>query len=315
MKKPELLIAAGSIQQMKRYVEAGANAVQVGEARFGMRLPGDMQIEELKRAVPWAHERGVKVYAVVNKIMENHQLDELQQYIADVHAAGVDALVFGDPAVIMAMRQAGVSLPLHWNAEMTSTNYETARYWKSKGSVRMITARELNMEEMIETAEVLRGEMEVQVQVHGLTNIYHSKRDLLTVYKEHLGSGDRALLGKLSGNAEEGMFLIEQERPDERFPIYEDAGGTHIMSSDDICLLDVLDELLAGGLASMKIEPLLKSEEYNETVLRSYRAAIDAYCAGPDQYAFQEEWLDAVKRLQDPRRELSYGFSFKQLVY
>ncbi|CAG7654523.1 peptidase U32 family protein [Paenibacillus allorhizosphaerae] len=309
----ELLITAGSVEEVRRYIAAGANAVIVGEHRFALRMPGEVTLPELADVVPWVHEQGAKVYVAVNNIMENDMLGDLSAYIAKLGELQVDAIAFGDPAVLMAVRQAAPGLPMHWNAEMTSTNYATARYWASKGAGRIVLARELNLDETLEIKRQLGDEMEVQVQVHGITNIYHSKRSLLTNYKEHQGRPEE--LDKLTLGQEEGLFLIEQERQNERYPVYEDQNGTHIMSSDDICMLDSLHELLEGGLDSLKIDGLMKSVEYNETVVRSYRQAIDAYEADPAGYEFQEQWLDAIRELQDPRRELSYGFFYKEQVY
>ncbi|WP_281888895.1 peptidase U32 family protein [Paenibacillus sp. YYML68] len=310
--KPELLITAGSSEEAKRYAEAGASAILFGEHRYGLRLPGEIVRSELETLIPWLHERSVKVYAAVNNILSNEQLDELPAYLAELQRLQVDAVVFGDPAVLLALREAAPGMKLHWNAEMTSTNYATAAYWGRKGAIRVVLARELNLEETLEIKQQL-ADMEVQVQVHGITNIYHSKRSLLTNYQEHQGRAEEQ--EPISLSKEEGLFLIEQERQNERFPVYEDVNGTHIMSSDDICMLDGLHELMEGGIDSFKVESLLKTVEYNEAVLRSYRKAIDAYAADPSAYEFQDEWLEPIRELQDPRRELSYGFFYKEQVY
>lgn len=309
MKKPELYITAGSAEEARKYIEAGADAVAVGVHRFGLRLPGEVTLDELGTLIPWAHDRGAKVYVVVNKIMDNQLLPELPDYLGHIKKLNADAAVYGDPAVLIAVRQAAQGLALHWNAEMTSTNYETANYWASKGSTRVVLARELNLEETLEMKRKLPS-MEVEVQVHGMTNIYHSKRSLLSNYQDHQGRDSQVAKG-----LEEGLFLIEQERQDERYPVYEDVNGTHIMSSDDICMLEDLHELMAGNIDSFRIDSLLKSQEYNITVIQSYRKAIDAYFADPEQYEFQEEWIDAIRKLQDPRRELSFGFFYKEQVY
>ncbi|WP_240414312.1 peptidase U32 family protein [Paenibacillus periandrae] len=309
MKKPELYISAGTAEEARRYVEAGADAVSVGEHRYGMRLSGEVLLDELSELIPWCHERGAKVYVMVNKIIDNEMLALLPNYLQRVQQLEADAVVFGDPAVLIAMRQAAPGLPLHWNAEMTSTNYETANYWGSKGSKRVVLARELNMDETLEIKSKL-PHMEVQVQVHGITNIYHSKRSLVTNYEDHQGREQGASKG-----LGDGLFLIEQERKDERYPLYEDENGTHIMSSDDICMLENLHELIEGHLDSLKIEGLLKSPEYNEAVIKSYRLAIDTFCSDPENYVFEEQWLDAIRELQDPRRELTFGFFFKEQVY
>lgn len=309
MKKPELYISAGTAEEARRYVEAGADAVSVGEHRYGMRLSGEVMLDELSDLIPWCHERGAKVYVMVNKIIDNEMLAQLPDYLQRVQQLQADAVVFGDPAVLIAMRQAAPGLPLHWNAEMTSTNYETANYWGSKGSKRVVLARELNMDETLEIKSKL-PHMEVQVQVHGITNIYHSKRNLVTNYEDHQGREQGASKG-----LEDGLFLIEQERKDERYPLYEDENGTHIMSSDDICMLENLHELIEGHIDSLKIEGLLKSPEYNEAVIKGYRLAIDTFCPDPENYVFEEQWLDAIRELQDPRRELTFGFFFKEQVY
>lgn len=310
-KRPELLIPAASAEQMVTYIEAGADAVLVGEARFGLRLPGDVTAGELRRAVPEAHAKGAKVYAALNHIMDNDTVELLPDYVRELETAGVDAVVFGDPAVLKAVKTHAPKLDLHWNAEMTSTNYATAAYWGRKGASRVVAARELNLEELVEFADKLRGSMDVEVQVHGMTNIYHSKRHLLANYTAHRG---KELEGELY-TSERGLYLIEQERPNERFPIYEDASGTHVMSSDDICMLENLGELIDGGLACFKIESILKPETYNVTVLQSYRAAIDAYLADPAGFTFDQEWLDRIQAAQPADRELSYGFFYKVQVY
>jgi putative protease len=308
--KYELLATAGSLEELKCLVEAGADAVQIGDPRFGMRLPGNFPVEETAEAVRFAHSHGARVYAVCNNIMDNAVLSELPAYLKLLQEAEIDAVVFGDPAVLIAMKQAGVKLPLHWNAEMTSTNYVTANYWGTKGATRVILARELNMEQVIEFKQ--QAKIQVQVQVHGMTNIYHSKRTLVSNYYDHQGQDptDENL------GADRKLFLIEEERQDERFPVYEDRNGTHIMSSDDICMAESLHELMEAGLNSFKIEGLLKSIEYNETVVRCYRQIIDAYTADPDGYVFNEEqWLEPIRALQHPERELSFGFYYKEQVY
>ncbi|MDF2645720.1 MAG: yrrN [Paenibacillus sp.] len=309
MKKPELVVSCSTVAELKRLIEAGADAVIIGETRYGMRLPGEVKLEEIQEAVSWAHEQKASVYVAVNNIFDNNALEGLRDYLAKLQEYGVDAIIFGDPAVLMTARNLPKPLALHWNAEMTSTNYATANYWAKQGATRVVLARELNMEQVLAFKE--HAELAVEVQVHGITNIYHSKRELVKNYIEHQGK-DAA---EQDRSMERGLFLIEHERRDQRYPVYEDSNGTHIMSSEDICMLENLPELMDGQIDSLKIEGLLKSSLYNETVVRSYRAVIDAYAADPEGYIFQQEWLDAIVKLQDPERELSYGFFYKEQVY
>ncbi|REK75986.1 peptidase U32 family protein [Paenibacillus paeoniae] len=307
--RPELLATASSLEELNRLMDAGADACYIGESRYGTRLSGEFTREMIKEAVSLAQAKGVRIYAAVNNIIDNDTLEGLHDYIAFLHEAGVDAIVFGDPAVLMAARAHAPGMPLHWNTEMTSTNFATAEYWARRGATRYVLARELNMEQIEDTKS--KSKLEIQVQVHGMTNIYHSKRSLVNNYLDHKGEPDRIP----NADLERGLYMMEADRPDERYPIFEDVNGTHVMSSSDICMLENLHELLAVSVDSFKIEGIMKSIEYNEQVVRVYRLAIDAYLADPEGYRFQEEWLDSIRELQDPKRELSYGFFYKEQVY
>ncbi|MEK5033790.1 peptidase U32 family protein [Paenibacillus sp. FSL R7-0302] len=306
---PELLATAASLEEAAALLDAGASALLVGDDRFGMRLAGHFTLEDTAAVVKLAHARGGKVYVSINGLIPNTMLEELPAYVKAIGGLGVDGIEFGDPAVLAAVKAEAPGMKLHWNAEMTSTNYATANYWGRKGASRVVLARELNMDEMTEMVPNL--EVEAQVQVHGMTNIYHSKRKLVASYMSHQGRpSDGGSLGK-----ERGLFLIEAERPNEKFPIYEDENGTHIMSSDDICILEDLHFLLKAGVHSLKIEGLLKPVAYNVAVVKAYRHAMDIYAADPAEYAFEESWLEEVRSLQDPERELSFGFFYKEQVY
>lgn len=309
-RKPELLVPAGSLKELERYLQAGADAVLIGEAKYGMRLPGDMNLSDIGEAVRIAHQRGAKVYVRVNNLMSNDMLGDVREYVKRLAELGVDAVEFGDPAVLQIVREEAPQLKLHWNSEMTTTNFATANYWGSKGAARVVLARELNMDELTGMHPALK--IESEVQVHGMTNIYHSKRRLVQSYMTHQGrpvdpQGDLGLT--------RGLFLIEAERQDEKFPIYEDVNGTHIMSSDDICILEDLHLLMAAGVNSFKIETILKPIAYNETVIASYRQAMESYANDPEQYELNEVWINAIREIQDPERELSFGFFYKEQVY
>lgn len=307
--KPELLVPAGSVEEAASFIQAGANAVLVGEDKYGMRLPGECTLEQIKAITDYAHDHGAKVYVSVNALMTNDKLDDLPAYLQGLEQAGVDAAEYGDPAVLRLVKQSAPSLKLHWNAEMTSTNYATANYWGSRGASRVVLARELNMDEI--TGMIPHLQVEAEVQVHGMTNIYHSKRRLVASYMTHQG---RPVAGADLGK-ERGLFLIEAERRDEKFPIYEDGNGTHIMSSDDICILEDLHLLQEAGVHSLKIESLLKPSRYTIAVIKAYCAAIDAYAEDPENYRFEEAWMDGIRKLQDPERELSFGFFYKEQVF
>lgn len=308
MKKPEILATAGSMDELRRVIDAGADAVTIGESRWGVRLPGDFLLNDIAEACQYAKQRQAKIYVTVNKLFDNNEVTQLAEYLKQLAEIGADAIVFGDPSVIVICRQEGIAIPLHWNAEMTSTNYAAANYWGTKGATRVVLARELNMEQVLDFKR--NTHLEVQVQVHGATNIYHSRRKLIRSYMDFRGQDKEESFGM-----DRGLYLVEGERPDLRIPVYEDENGTHIMSAEDICMLEELPELIEGGIDSFKIEGLQKTVEYNEAVVRAYRSAVDAYAASPKQYEMNPEWLTSIQKLQDPHRELTFGFFFKEQVY
>ncbi|MEY4479773.1 MAG: hypothetical protein RLZZ267_451 [Bacillota bacterium] len=309
-KKPELLASAGSVEQAKAYFAAGADAVEVGEASFGMRLPGDVTLDGIRELKQVAGKLGKQVYVTVNNVFVNDELEALEGYLKELVDIQVDGIVFGDPAVLMILKDLGATVPLHWNTEMTATNQATAKYWGDRGATRFVLARELNLAEMHKAAKSL--DMEIEVQVHGITNMYHSKRSLVNSYMGHQNKQGRLTNG---AGLEAGLYLIEQERLDQHYPIYEDRNGTHIMAGEDISMLEVLDELLEVDFTSLKIETLLKSEAYNIATISAYRAAIDAFYADPANYVFNEAWIEAIRALQPAERELGFGFLFKEQVY
>jgi putative protease len=309
MIKPEIVTTASSLEELQKVIHAGADAVTIGEQRYGMRLSGEFGLDMVKQAVNLAHEQQAKIYVAVTNIMDNDVIKSLPNYLSELSQHGVDAIIFGDPSVLMVYKQLGLSLALHWNAEMTATNYTTANFWASKGARRVVLPRELNLEQIIEYRKNCK--IQVQVQVHGMTNIYHSLRHLVGSYLERQSTTlEKPVYGK-----DKGLYLIEAERRELNHPVYEDRNGTHIMSAEDICLLESLPELIDSGVHSFKIEGLLKSVEYNTAVVQAYRAALDTYIENPLNYEENPQWLLSIQQLQDPRRELTYGFLYKEQVY
>lgn len=309
MKKPELLVTPGSVAEIRKQIEAGADAFLIGEQRYGLRLAGEFSREDIKEAITIAHEQGKKVYVAVNAIFHNDIANELDDYVAFVKEANADAIVFGDPAVIMAVREAAPGFPLHWSPETIATNYYTANYWGKRGAVRAVLARELSMDAVIETKE--QADIQIEVQVHGMTCMFQSKRPLLGHYFEYMGKNLE--IEKKHGT--QNMLLHDEERSN-KYPIYEDANGTHIMSPNDMCIIDELQEMVEAGIDSFKIDGVLQTEEYRIATTTLYRKAIDLCVENPDQYEEEkEDMLQAAEALQQEHRPLDSGFFFKETVY
>ncbi|MGC8228569.1 peptidase U32 family protein [Pseudobacillus badius] len=309
MKKPELLVTPHSVAAIDLLAEAGADAFVVGEQRYGLRLAGEFSRTDIAQVIEKAHAKGKKVYVAVNAIFHNDIANELDEYIAFVKEAGADAIVFGDPAVLMAVRAAAPDMPLHWNTETTATNYFTCNYWGKRGAVRAVLARELSMEEIIEVKE--HAEVAIEVQVHGMTCMFQSKRPLLGHYFEYQGKVMEIENRKDAKN----MLLYDKER-ENKYPIFEDANGTHIMSPNDICIIDELAELIEAGIDSCKIDGILHSPEYLFEVTKLYRQAIDLCAECPEEYEeIKDELLEKIEDLQPAHRPLDTGFFFKETVY
>ncbi|QOV12784.1 peptidase U32 family protein [Viridibacillus arvi] len=309
MKKPELLVTPQSVEHVEALIQAGADAFLIGEQQFGLRLAGEFSIEQVAAATEKIHAAGKKVYVAMNAIFHNDRVDELAPYMRKLAEIGVDAIVFGDPAMIIARREAGVTIPLHWSPETIATNWFQADYWGKRGATRTVLARELSMDEVIEIKE--NTKFEIEVQVHGMTCMFQSKRSLLGNYFLYQDKAMEVENRKENRN----MFLHDDER-NNKYPIYEDLNGTHIFSPNDLCIIDELDELFEAGIDSFKIEGVLQSPEYVVTVTECYRKAIDAYAESADSYFdIKNDLLAKIEEIQPAIRPLDTGFYFKETVY
>lgn len=308
-KKPELLVTPKDLDAVSRVFAAGADAVIIGEERYGLRLAGEFPRDDIRTAVTIAHEQGKRVYVAMNAIFHNDKVAELADYVAFLNEANVDAIVFGDPAVLMTVRQVAPEMRLHWNTETTATNWYTANYWGKKGAVRAVLARELSMDEIVEIKE--NAEVEIEVQVHGMTCMFQSKRTLIGNYMQFQGKN----LAVERRTKDRQLWLYDAER-EARYPIFEDENGTHIMSPNDICIIDELEEMIEAGVDSFKIDGILKETDYLEKVTALYREAIDLCAGDHEQYEDQKEaLLSEAEALQPQNRKLDTGFFFKETVY
>jgi len=310
MKKPELLVTPKSVDHIKALIQMGADAFVIGEQQFGLRLAGEFSVSDVEAAAKLIHEAGKKVYVAVNAIFHNDRLDALESYLKEMERIGVDALLFGDPAVVVAVRELEITIPLHWNPETIATNWFQANYWNERGAKRAVLARELSIDEVIEIKE--HAKPEIEVQVHGMTCMFQSKRSLLGNYFLY-----RDEVMEIENRKEnKNMFLHDKERKN-KYPIYEDVNGTHIFSPNDMCLIDELTELFEAGIDSLKFDGVLHTEAYINTVTNCYRQAIDAYFEnGEEAYEdMKDELLEKIEEIQPVLRPLDTGFIFKETVY
>ena len=310
MKKPELLVTPHNVEHLAQLIDAGADAFVIGEQKFGLRLAGEFTLADVEKSVEIAHAAGKKVYVSVSALFHNDRLDDLYAYMQEMERIQPDALLFGDPAVVMAKRELNVTVPLHWSPETIATNWFQVNYWAERGATRAVLARELSMEEVTEIKE--NSNAEIEVQVHGMTCMFQSKRSLLGNYFLYR---DQAM--EIENRKEnKNMFLHDKERKN-KYPIYEDVNGTHIFSPNDMCIIDELTELFEAGIDSLKFDAVLQTPEYTVLVTNLYRQAIDAYFdQGEEAYEdIKDELLEKIEEIQPALRPLDTGFIFKETVY
>ncbi|GAB1799400.1 peptidase U32 family protein [Priestia megaterium] len=309
MKKPELLVTPTAVSEIESLLQAGATAVMVGEQRYGLRLAGEFKREGIVEAVNIAHQHNAKVYVAMNGLFHNDKIAELNEYILFLKEASVDAIVFGDPAVLMAVRETAPEMKMHWSTETTGTNWYSCNYWGRKGAKRAVLARELSMDSIIDIKE--KAEVEIEVQVHGMTCMFQSKRSLLGNYFEYQGK----VMEIENRKVEKDMFLLDNER-NNKYPIFEDENGTHIMSPNDMCIIDELSEMIDAEVDVFKIDGVLKSPQYILEVTKKYRQAIDLCVDDREEYEnIKDDLLEEIESLQPINRPLDTGFFFKETVY
>ncbi|ADC87397.1 MULTISPECIES: peptidase U32 family protein [Staphylococcus] len=305
----ELLVTPKSVAHLKTLIDFGADAFVIGEQKFGLRLAGEFKRTDMKKAVEIAHKHNKKVYAAVNGIFHNYHLEALEDYITFLHEINVDRIIFGDPAVVMYVKAQPHPIALNWDAEALVTNHFQCNYWGQKGAKRAVLARELSLEEIINIKE--QSDVEIEVQVHGMTCMFQSKRMLLGNYYTFQ---DKQM--KIERQQDEQYLLLYDEERDNKYPVFEDYNGTHIMSPNDICLIEELEPLFSAGIDSFKIDGILQTEEYINVTTRQYREAIDLYNDDPETYEDEKFMLvDPIEDIQPAHRPFDEGFLFKQTVY
>lgn len=305
----ELLVTPKSVKHIETLIEKGADAFVIGEQRFGLRLAGEFKREALIEAVELIHNHGKKAYVAVNGIFHNYHLNALKSYIYFLHEVSVDRIIFGDPAVVMYVNEQRNPIPLNWDAEALVTNYFQCNYWGKKGAQRAQLARELSLDEILNIKQ--NADVEIEVQVHGMTCMFQSKRMLLGNY---FTFQERQM--KIQRNKEANELLLYDEERDNKYPVFEDYNGTHIMSPNDICLIEELDQLLAANIDAFKIDGVLQTEEYINVCTEQYREAIDLFKEDSETYDDEKFMLvDPIEAIQPEHRPFDEGFLYKQTVY
>nr|WP_305137568.1 U32 family peptidase [uncultured Schaedlerella sp.] len=284
---PELLIPAASLEVLKTAVMFGADAVYIGGETFGLRAKAkNFSMEDMKEGIAFAHARGVRVYVTANILAHNRDLDGVREYFQELKEIRPDALIIADPGVYDIAVEVCPEIERHISTQANNTNYGTYRFWHRQGASRVVAARELSMEELAELRRKIPKELEIEVFVHGSMCISYSGRCLLSNYF----TGRDANQGACTHPCRWKYAVVEETRPGEYMPVYENDRGTYIFNSKDLCMIEHIPELVEAGMDSLKIEGRMKTALYVATVARTYRKALDDYRESPETYRKNLPW-------------------------
>jgi len=287
MKKPELLIPANSPEVLKVAVAFGADAVYIGGEAFGLRAKAkNFSMEEIAQGILFAHAHGVKVYITANILAHNEDLAEVRSYFEELRAMKPDALIISDPGVFSIAREVCPEIDIHISTQANNTNYGTYLFWHAQGAKRVVTARELSLAELSEIRSRIPDDLEMETFVHGAMCISYSGRCLLS----NFFTGRDANRGACTHPCRWKYAVVEETRPGEYLPVYENERGTFLFNSKDLCMIEHIPELVESGIDSFKIEGRMKTALYVATVARTYRKAIDDYFTDPALYEAHLDW-------------------------
>lgn len=277
IKIPEVLVPAGDAERLKAAVDFGADAVYLGGKQFTMRAAtAGFDKDQLSEAVRFAHSNGVKVYLTCNTLPRNHELDAFPEFILNVQAAGVDAIIVADLGLLSMIKKYAPDMEIHMSTQTGIVNYASANALYDMGVRRVVLARELSLDDIAEIRRNIPDDLEIEVFVHGAMCVSFSGRCLLSAYL----TGRDANRGACAQPCRWKYHLMEETRPGQFFPVEEDDTGTYIMNAKDLCMIDYIPELAAAGVDSIKIEGRAKSAYYVSVAANAYRAAVDAYKEG-----------------------------------
>ena len=306
MRVPELLIPASSLEVLKTAVIFGADAVYIGGEAVGLRAKAkNVSMEEMKEGIQFAHEHNVRVYVTANILAHNGDLPGVEEYFKELKEIGPDALIISDPGVFMIAKRVCPEIEIHISTQANNTNYGTYRFWHELGAKRVVSARELSMKEIKEIRSNIPDDLEIETFVHGAMCISYSGRCLLSNYF----TGRDANQGACTHPCRWKYAVMEESRPGEYLPVYENERGTYIFNSKDLCMIGHIPDLIDAGIDSFKIEGRMKTALYVATVARTYRKAIDDYLKDPVLYEKNMPWyLDQISNCT--YRQFTTGFFY-----
>ena len=306
VKKPELLVPASSLEVLKTAVVFGADAVYIGGEAFGLRAKAkNFSPADMKEGIAFAHDHGVKVYVTANILAHNSDLKGAEEYFTELKEIKPDALIISDPGMFTIAKRVCPEIEIHISTQANNTNYETFLFWQRMGAQRVVSARELSIHEIRQIRDNIPDDLEIETFIHGAMCISYSGRCLLSNYF----TGRDANHGACTHPCRWKYAVVEEKRPGEYLPVYENERGTYIFNSKDLCMIEYIPELVKAGIDSFKIEGRMKTALYVATVARTYRKAIDDYFESEEKYRANMDWYKA-EISKCTYRQFTTGFFF-----
>ena len=303
MKKPELLAPAGSLDRLKTAIAFGADAVYAGGEAFSMRTAAkNFSDDDLKRARELTLSKNKKLYIAVNIIPHNEDMKLLPAYLSELSALGPDGLIISDLGVLSMAKQYASNIPIHISTQANNVNAESFKMWHQLGACRVVCARELSFAEIKDIRSQIPPELEIEAFVHGAMCISYSGRCLLSNYM----AGRDSNQGNCAHPCRWNYHLVEEQRPGEYLPVYENERGTFIFNSRDLCMIEYIPQIIESGIDSLKLEGRVKTEYYVATVVKTYREAIDRYFENPETFKTDPLWLEELSKVSN--RHYTTGF-------
>ena len=306
MRDVELLIPASNLEVLKVAVMFGADAVYIGGEAFGLRAKAkNFSKDDMAAGIRFAHEHGVRVHVTVNILAHNDDLEGVREYLCELKELKPDALIIADPAIFEMAKEICPDIERHVSTQANNTNYGTYNFWWKQGAKRVVSARELSLKEISEIRKHIPEEMEIESFIHGAMCISYSGRCLLS----NFFTGRDANQGACTHPCRWKYAVVEEKRPGQYMPVYENERGTYIFNSKDLCMIEHIPEMIEAGIDSFKIEGRMKTALYVATVARTYRLAIDDYLKDPKLYEEHMLWyLDQISNCT--YRQFTTGFYF-----
>lgn len=306
MKKPELLVPASSLEVLKEAVIFGADAVYIGGEAFGLRAKAkNFTHEDMAEGIAFAHKHGKKVHVTANILAHNDDLEGAAEYFEELSELQPDALIISDPGMFTLAREKCPNVDIHVSTQANNTNYMTYNFWHRLGAKRVVSARELSLKEIRTIRDNIPEDMEIESFIHGAMCISYSGRCLLSSFL----AGRDANKGECTHPCRWKYSIMEEERPGEYFPVFENERGTYIFNSKDLCMIEHIPEMVEAGINSFKIEGRMKTALYVATVARTYRKAIDDFFEDPALYKQNMDWYrEEISKCT--YRQFTTGFYF-----